>query len=90
MIQNEIKVTGRVQGVGFRFFTEHNAKLLNIKGWVKNTRDGGVLAIAQGSSENMKLFLEKLRTGPPLSRVDKLDVVRNNILEEFSNFRIEF
>jgi|LSQX01.1.fsa_nt_gb acylphosphatase len=90
MIQHEIKVTGKVQGVGFRFFAEHHAKLLNIKGWVKNTRDGGVLAVAQGDSENMKLFLKKLKVGPPLSNVDRLDVFETDILDKFNDFEIRY
>lgn len=90
MIQNEIKITGRVQGVGFRFFVERNAAIFDIKGWVKNTRDGGVLVMAQGSMENMEQFLKKIKTGPSLSRVATVNVVRLITLDDFSHFRIKY
>lgn len=90
MIQNEIKITGRVQGVGFRFFVERNAAIFDIRGWVKNTRDGGVLVMAQGSMENMEQFLEKIKTGPSLSRVATVNVVRLITLDDFSHFRIKY
>ncbi|MFV0269489.1 MAG: acylphosphatase, partial [Draconibacterium sp.] len=45
MVQYEIKVNGRVQGVGFRYFTKKQADIRGLKGWVKNAPDGSVLVL---------------------------------------------
>lgn len=68
-----IQVYGRVQGVGFRFFTERKAKELNIKGFVKNRPDGSVHIEAEGEPQQLELFIEWCRSGPSWARVQ--DVV---------------
>ena len=68
----EIVITGRVQGVGFRYFTLRAAQPLDIKGWVKNMPDGSVLLWAQGEPEKMARFRDKLKRGPLLSKVARL------------------
>lgn len=67
-------VTGRVQGVGFRQFTAQRAQELQLSGWVRNLPDGNVEAEAQGALERLLLFEERLRQGPPLSRVENLTI----------------
>lgn len=71
----QISVRGRVQGVGFRYFTEQTARRLNVAGWVQNRPDGSVEAVARLSVRNRSAFLDALRRGPPGARVDSLDVV---------------
>jgi acylphosphatase len=66
-------VSGRVQGVGFRFFTRDSAHALGLSGWVRNVRGGGVEVEVEGDRGVIDAFIETLRQGPPLSRV--LDVV---------------
>ena len=73
-ITRHIVLAGRVQGVGFRYFTLNAAQKHSICGHVRNLQDGGVEVIAAGRSGSMELFLEQLRCGPPLSRVDRCDV----------------
>lgn len=68
-----IHVYGRVQGVGFRFFTERKAKELNIKGFVKNRPDGSVYIEAEGEPQQLALFIEWCKSGPSWARVQ--DVV---------------
>ncbi|MCB9385698.1 MAG: acylphosphatase [Bryobacterales bacterium] len=63
-------VTGRVQGVGFRYFVQRKALELGVRGWVRNRPDGSVEAVAGGGPEAMRDFELALRKGPPLSRVD--------------------
>lgn len=89
MIQYEIKITGRVQGVGFRYFVYHKAVEHEIYGWVKNTRDGGVLVMAQGKESDVQTFLDHLRIGPPLARVDKIVRIKKDLLTEFTNFYVK-
>lgn len=90
MVQYEIKVSGRVQGVWFRYFVQQRATELGIKGWVKNTSDGKVVAMAQGEEKDMKTFFEHLQVGPPMAKVT--GVVKNRMpeLEEFTDFRIVY
>ena len=69
MVQYEIKVTGRVQGVGYRYFVLQKAREIGLKGWVKNSRDSGVELVVQGEDSDIQTFIDYLKIGPPLSRV---------------------
>ena len=65
-------VSGRVQGVGFRFFAERAARASGISGWVRNRPDGTVETVAEGDRDAVARYLEMLRAGPPGSRVTSL------------------
>jgi acylphosphatase len=71
ILQYEITVTGRVQGVGYRYFAVQKANEMGITGWVKNSVDGGVIIVAQGIEEEIKTFIDYLYIGPTRSRVVK-------------------
>jgi acylphosphatase len=62
-------VSGRVQGVGFRYFTLQRARAHGVTGWVKNRYDGKVEIEAEGPRGRLLLFLEDVRNGPASSRV---------------------
>ena len=62
-------VTGRVQGVGFRFFAERAAREAGVSGWVRNREDGAVETFAEGEEEAVRLYLDRLRMGPRVARV---------------------
>ena len=68
-----IWVSGRVQGVGFRWFTRHAARDLGLTGRVRNLPDGRVEVEAAGSPERLDALRERLRQGPPGSRVSGLE-----------------
>ena len=68
----EFKVEGRVQGVGFRYFTLRAAKALQIRGWVRNMPDGSVMVLAAADASRMAAFRERLRVGPPHGWVNQL------------------
>jgi acylphosphatase len=70
-----ITVIGRVQGVGFRYFTEDVANNLGLEGWVRNNPDRTVECEVQGDEVVLEEFCTELRKGPPLSRVKDLLVV---------------
>jgi len=77
-------VTGRVQGVGFRWFVDREARLIGLAGWVRNNPDGNVEVLASGSDEQLAKLKTKLKQGPRASRVDEVieedasdEVVRN-------------
>lgn len=89
MIARHIRVVGKVQGVFFRASAKMKADELNVKGTVRNERDGSVYIEAEGDTEQMNAFLEWCKAGPPRSRVDNLDVREANVtgFSEFSVLR---
>jgi acylphosphatase len=68
-----VTIRGRVQGVGFRAWTEHEAMRRALEGWARNRRDGSVEAVFAGAPETVADMIQACRRGPPLSRVDALD-----------------
>ena len=66
-------VSGRVQGVGFRFFVNRAAAIEGLHGWVANLPDGRVEIRAEGESESLERFERQIRQGPPSARVEDLD-----------------
>ncbi len=81
-------VTGRVQGVGFRWFVEREAAQLGIMGWVRNREDGSVEVMATGTPAQQRTLRSKLREGPRAARVDMVQESSAPYLEAQS-FRIE-
>lgn len=81
-------ITGRVQGVGFRYFAEYKAVELNITGWVKNTPDGNVEIEATGEPENLKIFTDWMKTGPARAIVQTFSASDITPLRHFNNFII--
>jgi acylphosphatase len=67
-------IRGRVQGVGFRAWTEHEARRRALDGWVRNRRDGAVEAVFAGPSDTVADMIEACRRGPTPARVDAVDV----------------
>jgi acylphosphatase len=67
-------VTGRVQGVGFRFFTRALAAREGVHGWVRNLDDGRVEISAEGEAEALERFERSIRQGPRGSRIDRVEV----------------
>ena len=67
-------VSGKVQGVGFRFFTEDAARREGLTGFVRNLDDGRVEAVVVGEKESIARFERSLGVGPPLSRVTDISI----------------
>ena len=67
-------ISGRVQGVGFRYFAEAAAAREGVAGWVRNLPDGRVEVVAEGDADAIERFERALRHGPPGARVDRVDV----------------
>jgi len=85
-----ITVHGRVQGVGFRFFTHHCARKYRISGWVRNCADGGVEMEAQGEAEDLAMFREDVREGPILARVHEMVVVELPLVDSEKRFDVRY
>lgn len=81
-------VSGRVQGVWFRRFTQRKAAQLGLVGWVKNRRDGSVEGIAEGDRGRLQELLVALQRGPELARVTGVDAIYGEACGQFSTFDI--
>jgi acylphosphatase len=82
--------SGRVQMVMFRDFAQRKARGLGLVGTVKNLTDGTVEVIAEGPQEKLEAYIEKLKKGPLLARVDALKVESREPLGTFKDFAIVF
>ncbi len=72
-VRVHLLISGRVQGVGFRWFAREAAERLKVGGWARNLPGGEVEAEAEGDSAAVAAFVEEMRRGCPLSRVDALE-----------------
>ena len=82
-------VKGRVQGVGFRWFVEREARLLGVAGWVRDRDDGAVEVLASGSSEQLISLYDRLREGPRAARIDGVEVDDAQPFTTHQTFQIE-
>lgn len=73
MVTRQIRVKGRVQGVGFRHALRREAERNAVRGWVRNRSDGGVEAILQGEPEAVARVVQWARRGPPAARVEEIE-----------------
>ena len=72
MLSLRLRITGRVQGVGFRYAMQSEAARRGLSGWVRNRRDGSVEALVQGEARAVEALVDWARRGPPGARVDAL------------------
>jgi acylphosphatase len=85
----EIRVSGRVQGVGFRYFAHEVARRLGLVGYVMNLRDGGVRAYAEGPRPALEAFLRQMEQGPGGSSVRNMQSHWGPATGQYSYFSIE-
>ena len=87
-IRARILVSGRVQGVAYRAFTRDTASRMKLCGGVRNVEDGRVEVDVEGERHVVEAFIELLRTGPPMARVDDLQVQWDAPTGHQKDFRI--
>ena len=85
-----VLISGRVQGVFFRANTKQQAEMLGLSGWVRNTKDGKVEAIFEGEEEVLDQIIKWCHRGPSLSKVDKVDVKKQEPTNEYDDFSIRY
>ena len=83
-------MTGRVQGVGYRYFTQHEANDLHLMGWVCNRSDGSVEVHVEGPRAQLETFESILKQGPPSGQVDRLERIEADSREGYQGFEIRF
>lgn len=83
-VTRHLRIEGRVQGVGFRFYMQHKARELGITGWVRNRPDGTVEAVIQGMPEAVETMLAWAGRGPRSAIVSNVQVTEST--GEYSDF----
>lgn len=83
-------LSGRVQGVGFRYFTESRAHKYNIKGYVCNTPDYKVEILGQGEEEELEQFIQEIKKGPAYSVVTDVQIQPIVNPKNYYSFDIKF
>ncbi|WP_332050755.1 acylphosphatase [Reyranella sp.] len=73
-LQARLTITGRVQGVGYRDWVVATGRRLGLTGWVRNRGDGSVEALIVGEETAVGVMIDACRHGPPLARVDAIDI----------------
>ncbi len=89
-VRRAARVTGRVQGVSFRYHTVHEAERLGLAGWVRNRADGSVELEAQGSSAAVEALMAWAETGPVGARVDRIAITPRPTEKEETGFRVRY
>ena len=80
-------ISGRVQGVGYRYSTQQKAVALGLAGWVRNLPDGRVEAVVEGNSVQVDSLVEWLQSGPPAADVEAVNT-QEEPLQNFEGFEI--
>jgi len=88
MPQWEINITGRVQGVGFRYHAQASARQCRIEGYVRNLPDCSVYILAHGSQDLFESFCELLKAGNGFSRVRTFSINEIDFTKEYHGFEI--
>jgi acylphosphatase len=86
----EILIEGRVQGVGYRAYVQRKAAQLALAGYVMNLRDGRVRVRVEGSREAIEELAKELTKGPPLARVEQLDLTWRPPSGRFTEFGVRY
>jgi acylphosphatase len=90
MVHYQIKVSGRVQGVWFRKSTQQEAQRIGIKGFVRNEKDGSVFVEASAEEGAMSEFMDWLKIGPPMARVDGISAIPYTPEKIYDGFNITY
>ena len=89
-VRAHVLISGRVQGVFFRAYTQEAAWERGIRGWVMNTRDGRVEAVLEGEKEKVEDMLRWCHQGSPMSRVSKVRIDWQEHTGEFKDFSVRY
>ena len=87
-VRLRVRISGHVQGVGFRFFAVDEATARGLVGYARNLRDGDVEVVAEGPRNALEVYLEVLREGPRAGRVDRAQPSWSEAQGEFEGFGI--
>ncbi|MBI4725939.1 acylphosphatase [candidate division TA06 bacterium] len=83
-------ISGRVQGVGYRYFVLHRAQSLELAGYVRNLRDGRVEVVAEGDEQDLKTLIDELQQGPSGAVVSQVKTKWQESNRDFTAFEVKF
>jgi acylphosphatase len=83
-------IFGRVQGVGYRYFAQEAAEEMGLQGWIRNGINGTVEAEIEGPKETVDRWVECLRQGPSLSKVERIEFTEKPSLGQMDHFSIQY
>ena len=89
-IRKAARAQGRVQGVGFRFFVQTEAKKIKVTGWVKNENDGSVTMELQGTPEQLATLEERIKRGNGFAKVNQLDSSEIEVVPNETKFETRY
>lgn len=89
MLRYHIIVQGKVQGVGFRYFTLYKATSLNITGWVRNMSNGMVEINAQGDKDTLITFISMIRKGNDFSYTEDISIKEIPLIIDEIKFKVK-
>lgn len=87
-IRQRVLVSGRVQGVGFRYHTAERAAALEVTGWVRNMRSGSVELEVQGDASSVEALVQWLEDGPSHARVESVETTTIDVVAGERQFRV--
>ena len=87
-VRAHLLISGRVQGVAFRYYTQDIAQSLGVKGWIRNCWDGKVEIVVEGEEEKVKKLISWCYQGPGSAIVEKIDIEWGKYRGEFNSFAI--
>lgn len=90
IVRAHVVISGRVQGVSFRYATLQAAQRHRVHGWVRNRADGRVEATFEGTRADVDSMIAWCKTGPPAAIVDGVEFEWQTVSERFSGFNIRF
>ena len=89
-INVHVLISGRVQGVWYRASTKQTAEQLGIFGWVRNTKEGNVEAVFEGEENLVNEMINWCKIGPPLAKVENVEVIDGSVSNSFEGFKIKY
>lgn len=90
MVRYSIIADGRVQGVGFRYFTQIAASTLNLTGWCENLMNGKVHIEVQGTEQDAHSFIAKIKHGNTFCRVSNLELINIPVINGEKKYCIKY
>lgn len=88
--RRHLRIHGKVQGVGYRFYATRVARRLGLKGWVQNMRDGSVEAQVEGEKESIDEWIEEIREGPRYAEVTRIEQESKEFSGKLPDFDVKF
>jgi acylphosphatase len=88
MLRAKLEIRGRVQGVGYRYFTQDMALKHGVNGWVKNLGNGNVAALIEGEQNAVERLIACCHQGPPRATVEHIEIIFTDFSGDFISFEI--